>query len=182
MLPFSRRFVSGLGLAAAVWAASAGLPPASAQQPRTIEQTFAASLMEMPQGKPSIGGSFYVPAYSSVSISQGRARADFAVTLSIHNTSETEPLILRRVAYFDTAGKLVESYLTKAVAVKPFATVEVYVPTTDVRGGTGANFLVEWNAMGPITEPAVEALMIGSIGAGHYSFISPGRSLKVVGQ
>lgn len=178
MLPLSRRIVSRLWLAAVLVAASGA---AIAQQP-PLEQAFAASLMEMPAGKPSVGGSFYVPAYSSVSISQGAARADFAVTLSIHNTSETDPLILRRVAYFDTAGKLVESYLTKPVALKPFATVEVHVPTIDVRGGTGANFIVEWNAMSPITEPAVEALMIGSIGAGHYSFISPGRSLKVVGQ
>lgn len=181
MLPLSRRFVSGFWLVAMI-AAVAAMPSGSAAQQKPLEQAFGGSLMEMPPGKPSIGGSFYVPAYSSVSISQGRARADFAVTLSIHNTSETEPLILRRIAYFDTAGKLVESYLTKPVAVRPFATVEVHVPTTDVRGGTGANFIVEWNAMAPITEPAVEALMIGSIGAGHYSFISPGRSLKVVGQ
>lgn len=180
MLSLSRRFVSGLGFAALVLAAAIATPAVAQQRP--LEQAFAASLMDVPQEKPVVGGSFYVPAYSSVSISQGRARADFAVTLSVHNTSETEPLILRRIAYFDTAGKLVESYLTKPVAVRPFATVEVHIPTTDVRGGTGANFIVDWSAIGPITEPAVEALMIGSIGAGHYSFISPGRSLKVVGQ
>ena len=180
MLPLSRRIVSGLWLVAVTVAVAIAVPAGAQQRP--LEQAFSASLMEVPAEKPSIGGSFYVPAYSSVSISQGRARADFAVTLSVHNTSETEPLILRRIAYFDTGGKLVESYLTRPVALKPFATVEVHVPTTDVRGGTGANFIVEWGAVGPITEPAVEALMIGSIGAGHYSFISPGRSLKVVGQ
>ena len=115
-------------------------------------------------------------------MSQGKLRADFSVTLSVHNASETRPLVLRRIAYFDTAGKLVESYLKTPVALKPFSTIEVFVPTTDVRGGTGANFVVDWAAAGEIAEPAVEALMVGSLGAGHYAFISQGRPLKMVGK
>src|SRR6266849_982141 len=127
-------------------------------------------------------GAFYIPAYSSVSMSQGKTRADFSVTLSVHNASETRPLVLKRVAYFDTAGKMVESYLKAPVALKPFSTVEVFVPTTDVRGGTGANFVVDWAATGEIAEPVVEALMVGGLGSGHYAFISQGRPLKVVGK
>ncbi len=65
------------------------------------------------------------PVYSSVSMSQGKLRADFSVTLSVHNTSETRPLVLKRIAYFDTSGKMVESYLKSPIALKPFATVEV---------------------------------------------------------
>ena len=30
--------------------------------------------------------------------------------LSVHNASETQPLVVQRIAYFDTAGKQVESY------------------------------------------------------------------------
>jgi hypothetical protein len=117
-----------------------------------------------------------------VSISQGKVRADFSVTLGIHNASETRPLVLRRIAYFDTNGKMVENYLKAPVALKPFSTVEVFVPTTDVRGGTGANFVVDWAATGEIAEPVVEALMFGGLGSGHYAFISQGRPLKVVGK
>jgi hypothetical protein len=109
-------------------------------------------------------------------------RADFSVTLSIHNASETRPLVLRRIAYFDTNGKMVENYLKAPVALKPFSTIEVFVPTTDVRGGTGANFVVDWAATGEIAEPVVEALMFGGLGSGHYAFISQGRPLKVVGK
>jgi hypothetical protein len=115
-------------------------------------------------------------------MSQGKLRADFSVTLSVHNASETRPLVVRRIAYFDTGGKMVESYLKVPVALKPFATIEVIVPTTDVRGGTGANFMVEWAATGEIAEPVVEALMFGSVGSGHYAFISQGRPIKVVGK
>ena len=115
-------------------------------------------------------------------VAQGKLRADFSVTLSVHNASETRPLVLRRIAYFDTSGKMVESYLKAPIALKPFSTVEVFIPTSDVRGGTGANFVVDWAAAGEIAEPAVEALMVGGVGAGHYAFISQGRPVRLVGK
>jgi Protein of unknown function (DUF3124) len=146
-----------------------------------IEQDFANSLTALPAETPSITGSFYVPVYSSVSMSQGKSRADFSVTLSIHNASETRPLVLRRIAYFDTAGKIVESYLKAPVALKPVSTVEVFIAAADVRGGTGANFMVDWAATGEIAEPVVEALMFGQLGSGHYAFISQGRPIRIVG-
>ena len=87
------------------------IPGSFAQAPRSLEQTFAASLTAVPAAPLSVTGSIYVPAYSSVSIVQGKVRADFSVTLSIHNASQDKPLLLRRIAYFDTAGQLVETYL-----------------------------------------------------------------------
>ena len=157
-------------------------PAARAQTAAGIEQTFAGSLTAMPSENLSVSGAFYVPVYSSVSMSQGKLRADFSVTLSIHNASETRPLVLRRIAYFDTSGKMVENHLKAPVALKPFSTIEVFVPTTDVRGGTGANFVVDWAATGEIAEPVVEALMVGGIGSGHYAFISQGRPVRVIGK
>jgi hypothetical protein len=161
---------------------AAGAPVALAEAPATIEQAFPDSLTAMPPESLDISGSLYVPVYSSVSMSQGKVRADFSVTLSIHNASKTRPLVLWRIAYFDTTGKLVESYLKSPVALKPFSTVEVFVPTTDTRGGTGANFVVDWAATGEIAEPMIEALMIGSLGAGHYAFTTQGRPVKMVGK
>ena len=155
---------------------------AEAQTAASIEQSFASSLTAVPAENLTVAGAFYVPVYSSVAMSQGKLRADFSVTLSIHNASESRPLVLKRIAYFDTAGKMVESYLKAPIALKPFSTVEVFIPTTDVRGGTGANFAVDWAATSEIAEPAVEALMVGSIGSGHYAFISQGRPIKPVGK
>jgi uncharacterized protein DUF3124 len=170
-----------------VWAALCCLllGPVSAgfaQPAPAIEQGFAGSLTTMPSENLGVTGAFYVPAYSSVSLSQGRLRADFSVTLSIHNTSETRPLVLKRIAYFDTSGKLVESYLKSPVAMKPFATIEVFIPATDVRGGTGANFIVDWAASGEIAEPVVEALMVGGVANAHYAFVSQGRPTRTVGK
>jgi len=158
------------------------VPAARAQAAGNIEQSFAGSLTAMPQENLGVSGAFYVPVYSSVSMSQGRLRADFSVTLSVHNASETRPLVVKRIAYFDTSGKMVESYLKSPVALKPFATIEIFVAVSDVRGGTGANFVVDWAATSEIAEPVVEALMVGGVGPGHYAFISQGRPVRIVGK
>jgi hypothetical protein len=163
--------------------AGLSMPPvrdARAQAAGGIEQTFAGSLTALPAENLGVAGSFYVPVYSSVSMSQGKLRGDFSVTLSVHNASETKPLVLKRIAYFDTVGKMVESYLKAPVALKPFSTVEVFIAASDLRGGTGANFVVDWAAAGEIAEPAVEALMVGSVGSGHYAFISQGRPIRII--
>jgi hypothetical protein len=79
--------------------------------------------------------------------------------------------VLKRVGFFDTAGAIVEEYLREPIALKPFATVEIFVPVNDVRGGTGANFVVNWSATDSIAEPAAAALMLGGVGGVGYSFI-----------
>src|ERR1051325_5288642 len=133
--------IAAMGLLLSAMMAAA--VPACAQS-ASIEQTFAGSLTPGPGEPLAVSGSFYVPAYSSVAMSQGKLRADFSVTLSVHNASETRPLVLKRIAYFDTTGKLVESYLKSSIAIKPFSTVEIFIATSDTRGGTGANFVVDW--------------------------------------
>jgi hypothetical protein len=158
-------------------------PMASAQTAPDIAQAFSSSLTAIPSEKLAVSGAFYVPAYSSVSMSQGKVRANFSVTLSIHNASETRPLVLRRIVYFDTSGKMVETYLKTPVALKPFSSIEVFVPVMDARGGIGgANFVVDWAADGEIAEPVVEALMFGDVGNGHYALISQGRPIRVIGK
>lgn len=152
------------------------------QDTGAVEQKFANSLTALPTENLSVTGGFYVPAYSSVSMSQGRLRVDFSVTLSVHNASETRPLVVKRIAYFDTAGNMVESFLKEPVALKPFATFEIFIPVNDVRGGTGANFVVDWAATGEIVEPVVEALMVGGIANARYAFISQGRPTRSVGK
>lgn len=152
--------------------------PVAAQSKVNIEQAFADSLTALPKEELTVSGGFYVPAYSSVAMSQGKLRVDFSVTLSVHNASETQALVVKRIAYFDTAGKQVETYLKAPVALKPLATVSIFIPTDDVRGGTGANFLVDWAGTGEISEPVVEALMVGGVANAHYAFISQGRPTR----
>jgi hypothetical protein len=67
------------------------------------------------------------------------------------------------------------------VALKPLGTIEMFVAKEDLRGGAGANFLVEWAADGPISEPVMEAVLIGVLGTTSYSFVSQGRTTRIVG-
>ena len=173
---FKRRWTSAAAIAAVVAGMVAGVPVADASSVTSA----SPSLTAVPTENLAVSGAFYVPVYSSVAMN--KLRADFSVTLSIHNASETRPLVLRRIAYFDTGGKMVENHLKAPVALKPFSTVEVFVPANDIRGGTGANFVVDWAATGEIAEPVVEALMFGGIGSGHYAFVSQGRPIRIIGR
>lgn len=141
---------------------------------------FRASLAETYPGSTQVRRTVYVPAYSAVRIMSGRSRLDLATTLSIHNTSQDKPLLLERVDYHDTDGEIIQSYLEEPVALKPLGTIEVFVAREDRRAGTGANFVVDWAADGPISEPAIEAVMIGTQGNATYSFVSPGRPERIV--
>jgi len=58
--------------------------------------------------------------------------------------------------------------------------IEMFVAREDRRAGTGANFVVEWAADGPISEPVIEAVMIGTQGNATYLFVSPGRPERIV--
>jgi hypothetical protein len=52
-------------------------PAAQAQTAPGIEQTFSGSLTAMPSEILGVSGAFYVPVYSSVSISQGKGAGGF---------------------------------------------------------------------------------------------------------
>jgi hypothetical protein len=110
-------------------------------------------------------------------LGSGKGKVDLATTLSIHNTSEERSLTILRVDYFDTAGNLIHSYVPKPFGIRPFGTVEAFVPAENTRGGTGANFIVEWSANGRITDPLIEAVMVGTLGAQGFSLTSRGKSM-----
>lgn len=60
------------------------------------------------------------------------------------------------------------------ITILPLGTVEAFVPVEDTRGGTGANFILEWAAAQPTAEPLVEAIMIGREETKGFTFTSRG--------
>jgi len=150
---------------------------ALAQTPADYPASFTGSLVEPSFDRVAIRRTVYVAAYSTLRLGSGKGKVDLATTLSIHNTSQERPLNILRVDYFDTAGNLVHSYLPKPIAIRPFGTVEAFVPAENTRGGTGANFIVEWSANGLITDPLIEAVMVGALGAQGFSFASRGKAM-----
>jgi hypothetical protein len=121
----------------------------------------------------------YVPAYSTIRLGSGKGQLDLATTLSIHNTSEEKRLVVLRVDYFGTAGNLLQRYLANPITIRPLGSVDTFVPAEDTRGGTGANFVVEWASEGPIAEPLIEAVMVATHGAQGFSFTSRGKMMTI---
>ena len=157
----------------------------TAAQPPDFRAQFKDSITEVPDPSDlSTKGTIYVPAYSRVYGAAAGAKKliELSTTLRIDNTSNTKPLVIERIEYYETAGKLVQSYLKEPLALRPFGTIEIVIPAEDDRGGVAANFIVEWAGAGPMAEPLVEAVMIGSQGDTSYSFVSPGRPIRHVGR
>lgn len=141
---------------------------------------FQDSLTDLPAPSSlTVRGNIYVPAYSSILAGSRGTRIFLATTLTIHNTSSGQPLVIEQIDYFDTTGKLVERFLKSPVALRPLGTIEIFVAADDKRGGSGANFVVSWAATAPITEPVVETVMIGTVGTTSYSFVSQGRPVRM---
>ena len=145
--------------------------------PRSIAP-FAEALQPLPGSLSGIQGRTYVPVYSSVMALGGTTRIDFSITLSIHNGSATRPIVIERIDYYDTAGRLVEAHLVDPIAIRPYGTVQVTVAQPDTRGGLGANFVVDWTSPTASIEPIVEAVMIASHGTQGYSFLATGRKVE----
>lgn len=120
-------------------------------------------------------GRLYVPVYSSIAAGGGATRIDLTATLSVRNLAPSESLMIERVDYHDTNGVLIRSYLVVPQTLPPLGTLEVVIADKDVRGGTGAKFLIDWSAPPGVPPPATEAVMIGLYGTHGLSFVSPGR-------
>lgn len=116
----------------------------------------------------------YVPVYSSIYHGDRVREFNLAVTLSVRNTNMRNSIILERVDYYDTAGKLLKHYLPGKRTLKPLESVNFLVKESDVKGGIGANFIVAWRSAAPATEPVIETIMIGTGGQQGISFTSRG--------
>ncbi|WP_310598681.1 DUF3124 domain-containing protein [Desulfobulbus sp.] len=127
-----------------------------------------------------LGQTVYVPVYSHI-YGDDRYRGTpflLTATLSIRNTDPDKALLLKSIRYYDSNGVLLQEYLEKPVAVPPFGSTRYIVPESESKGGSGAKFLVEWEADSPVVEPIIESVMIGTKMQQGISFISTGRAIK----
>lgn len=124
------------------------------------------------------GQTLYVPAYSEIFIDDQTTTIDLAIMLSIRNTDVDQPIVIKSIAYYDTNGDLVKEYMQTPLELSSMATTEVVIERQDKRGGTGANFVVQWGAEQPVHEPVVEALMTSTVSQQGISFISQARVIE----
>ena len=138
--------------------------------------TAAASEDNQPVFTTRHAHTIYVPVYSHIYAMGGRPVL-LETTLSVRNTDPEKTIVINSIDYFDTRGNRIEEYLDGNMVLGPLASTEVLVEKRDTRGGSGASFMVKWNAEKPVHLPIVEAVMIGGEGDLKVSFRSSGRPL-----
>ncbi len=123
------------------------------------------------------GQELYVPAYSHI-YTLKRRPINLAVMLSVRNTDAQRAIEITAARYYDSHGSLVDAFVDKSLRLPPMASTDFFIDQTHTSGGSGANFIVAWQAAVPVSEPVVEAIMISTSSAQGISFTSPARVLK----
>ncbi|MEH2263234.1 DUF3124 domain-containing protein [Nostoc sp.] len=153
---------------------SANIP--SKSQPDATQATPVQKIVTLDKNfQIASGQTIYVPVYSHIYHHNRQEIFELAVTLSIRNTDLTNPIVITAVRYYNSEGKLVKQYLERPIQLDALASTDFFINRNDTSGGLGANFIVEWVSQTNISEPIVEAVMIGTDFQQGISFISPGR-------
>ncbi len=87
------------------------------------------------------GQTVYVPVYSHIYSAGGEASL-LETTLSVRNTDPQRAINVTSVKYFDTKGGLIKDYIDGNLRLGPLESSAVLVEKQDMRGGSGANFIV----------------------------------------
>ena len=131
-----------------------------------------------PEERLSKGQLVYVPVYSHVYYGDYERKILLTGILSIRNTDPSQAITVTRADYYDSDGNLIKSYLPQTITLKPMASTRFIVKESDTKGGSGANFLVEWRAETEVNEPIMEGVMIGAAAQQGISFTSRGKALR----
>lgn len=126
---------------------------------------------------PADSGVVYVADYSHIYHGSDRSRYALTTTLSIRNTDPDRSITVTSVRYYHTDGELDRRFLEEPRRLGPLGTIEFVVAEHDTSGGSGANFIVEWSAERPVSEPLIESVMISTRLGQGVSFTSRGRPI-----
>ena len=123
----------------------------------------------------SKGQTVYVPVYSHIYSGPKSNPVQLNTILSIRNTDPAFPIIVTKVDYYDSEGKLIRKYLTEEVRLNAMASTRYLVQVYDKTGGSGANFIVRWHSKEKVNAPIIEGIMTGDKGI---SFVSRGQVIQ----
>ncbi|PIE74791.1 MAG: hypothetical protein CSA18_03140 [Deltaproteobacteria bacterium] len=126
----------------------------------------------------SQGETVYVSVYSHVYGGPKQSKVKLSSILSIRNTDTSNRITISKVDYYDTKGKYIESYIKSNQTLGPLETTNFYIREYDMRGGSGAKFIVKWHSAKKVNQPAIESLMLGLMSGQGISFVCRGINLK----
>jgi hypothetical protein len=126
----------------------------------------------------SRGQTVYVPAYSHIYGGDRERPVYLAVTLSIRNTDPEQSITITRADYYDSEGRLIKEKIKDPVTLSPLHSTRFVIKESHKSGGSGAKFLVEWEANSPASPPIIESIMISTRGQQGISFTTRGRVIR----
>lgn len=131
---------------------------------------------------PSSGQALYLPIYSHIFFGNlGRSGTPsqvlLSVLVSIRNIDPARPLRVLSARYYDTNGKLLSERVPNPAVVAPLGTLELFIERNDFSGGSGANFIIKWDAGSPINPPIVEALHVNMDGGKAVVFMTQAQPI-----
>jgi hypothetical protein len=146
-----------------------------------LSSSFA--LGQASQGR-SVGQALYLPIYSHVWHGEADGKGEptktlVSVSVSIRNTDPAKPIRIVSAQYYDTDGKKLREYVTSPKTLGPMGTYEIFVPRSDDRGGSGANFVISWKSDTPVSPPVVEGFHANLPAGRSFAFMTWARPIPV---
>lgn len=131
----------------------------------------------------SKGQTIYLPIYSHIwygdlDASGQPRKALMSALVSIRNTSLKLPVRVTSARYYSTEGRLLKEFVASTRTVPPMATLEFFVEKSESLGGSGANFIIQWEASAETNPPLVEAVHADIQLNRTPTFLTSGRTIK----
>lgn len=124
-----------------------------------------------------IRGKSYLSVNSQVYSFTEHRKVGVTAMVSMRNVSETDTIYVYRADFYATGGKKLRSYFNFPIYILPMETIEIVIPHTDNEGGTGPNFVFEWQTPVNCPEPLFEGIMNYMQGTQGFAFST--RSVRI---
>lgn len=125
-----------------------------------------------------VKGETYLSIYSQIYNRNESNRHNLTAVASLRNTSSTDTIYITRALYYDSHGKVIRTYFDFPIYLLPMETVEIVIDELDELGGTGSNFIFDWQKKEATTEPLFEGVMTSVMGQQGLSLITQGKRIK----
>lgn len=124
-----------------------------------VEENWSKRKADITQNDSLIDGRSYLSLYSQMYSFTQHRKINLTGIVNISNVSDTDTIYLTKADYFNTHGDKLRTYFDFPVYVRPMETLVIVIDHTDIEGGTGSNFVLDWKTPKNCPDPLFEGLM-----------------------
>ncbi|WP_117879342.1 DUF3124 domain-containing protein [Aureibaculum luteum] len=123
-------------------------------------------------------GRTYLSVYSQIYSYTEHKTHNLTAMVSLRNTSFNDTIYILKADYYHTKGHLVRTYIKQPIYLAPLETVEIIIDEADIEGGTGSNFIFDWNIPKKSPDPLFEGIMSSTMSQQGLSFTTQGKRIE----